>query len=146
MGLDFLSSWHAGLLLADALMAGVILSVQLVVYPAFQYFSTEALERWHPVYTRNITALVAPLMVAQLLGGIYWIVTQPGVFPFLYTLFISVLWSFTFLSFVPLHGQIGRGTADTAIFKRLVRLNGVRTLLWLMALTVHLIAFPNLTP
>jgi hypothetical protein len=85
-------------------------------------------------------------MVAQLLGGIYWIVTQPGALAFLYTLFISVLWGFTFLSFVPLHGQIGDGTSDTATFKRLVRLNGVRTLLWLMALTVHLIAFPNLTP
>ena len=127
-------------------MAGVILSVQWVVYPAFQYFSKEALERWHAVYTRNITALVAPLMVAQLLGGIYWIVTQPGLVPFLYTLFISVLWGFTFLFFVPLHRQISRGTADTDTFKRLVSLNGVRTLLWLMALALHLIAFPTLTP
>ena len=127
-------------------MAGVILAVQWVVYPGFQYFSKKALARWHPVYTRNITVLVAPLMVAQLLGGIYWIVTQPGLFPFLYILFISALWSFTFLSFVPLHGQISRGTADTTTFRRLVHLNGVRTLLWLMALALHLIAFPTLAP
>jgi len=127
-------------------MAGVILAVQWAVYPAFRYFSKEALERWHPVYTRNITVLVAPLMVAQLLGGVLWIVTQPGVLPFLYALIISVLWGFTFLFFVPLHRQISRGTADTPTFDRLVRLNGLRTLLWLMLLALHLIAFPTLTP
>ena len=134
------------MLLADALMAGIILAVQWVVYPAFRYFSKEGLERWHPVYTRHITALVAPLMIAQLLGGIYWIVTDHGLLAYLYTLLICVLWGLTFLFFVPLHGQISRGTADIAALKRLVRLNGVRTLLWLIALAVHLIAFPTLTP
>jgi len=121
-------------------MAGIILAVQWVVYPAFQYFSREALNRWHAVYTRHITALVAPLMIAQLLGGLYWSTTHPGLFPFLYILLICVLWGITFLFFVPLHRQISRGMATTADFRQLVRLNGVRTLLWLIVLAVHLIA------
>ena len=119
------------------------MAVQWLIYPSFQYFSKEALERWHLVYTRNITILVAPLMISQLLGGIYWIMKQPGLLPSLYILFICVLWGITFVYFVPLHRQISLGTANTAALKRLVRLNGVRTLLWLMALALHLVSFPD---
>lgn len=121
-------------------MAGIILAVQFVVYPAFEFFSKEALHRWHHVYTRRITVLVAPLMVAQLLGGIYWSAAHQELISYLYTLLIFLLWGITFLFFVPLHRRISLGTADTPDFRRLVRLNGVRTSLWLILLTLHLIA------
>ncbi|MGB5405063.1 MAG: hypothetical protein WBN13_13900 [Robiginitalea sp.] len=140
MGAAFLSSWDSWLLLADALMAGMILAVQWVVYPAFQYFSKDALTRWHSVYTRNITALVAPLMVTQLLGGVYWSTTHPGLIPLLYTFIVCVLWGITFLFFVPLHRQISLGIADSTDLRRLIRLNGLRTVLWLIVLALHLIA------
>lgn len=132
--------WPFGLLLADVLMAGVILSVQLVVYPGFRYFSKEGLSQWHRIYTRNITVLVAPLMIIQLLGGIFWTIGQPHLFSILYTLGVLSLWAITFRYFLPLHRRIERGKADKNTFKTLVRLNWIRTVLWLFVLAIHLMA------
>jgi hypothetical protein len=131
-------AWNSWLLLADALMAGIILGVQLLVYPGFKYFDREGLNRWHAVYTRNITGLVAPLMTVQLLGGLYWTVAQPGLRPLLYALGILALWSMTFIYFVPLHKQISQGNANAETFKYLVRLNRIRTVLWILILSWHL--------
>ena len=131
-------SWNSWLVLADALMVGVILTVQLVVYPGFQYFSREDLLRLHKAYTRNITMLVAPLMIAQLIGGLFWSFKEPGVPPILYTLGIFALWVLTLLFFVPLHKQISMGAAQPETFKRLVALNWIRTLLWILILAWNL--------
>jgi hypothetical protein len=131
-------AWNSWILLADALMAGVILSVQLLVYPGYKYFAKEDLKRWHAVYTRNITGLVAPLMTVQLFGGLYWTIAQPGLSPLLYTLGILALWSITFIYFAPLHRQISQGNANEVTFKRLVGLNWIRTALWILILAWHL--------
>jgi hypothetical protein len=131
-------TWPSWLLLADALMAGVILAVQLVVYPGFKYFSKEALGKWHPVYTRNITLLVAPLMIAQLIGGILWATGQPGKYSMLYAIGIFALWAITFRFFVPLHRRIENGNAHRDTLDVLVRLNWLRTVLWFLVLIVHL--------
>ena len=119
------------LLLVDAVMAGVILSVQLLVYPAFQYFSDAELVRWHHRYTPNITILVAPLMTLQLIGGLVRAFGQPGMFTFLYALLVLLLWILTFLFFVPLHRRIDGGRATERSLRRLVYLNWSRTLLWI---------------
>lgn len=140
MGFGFLSSFHFWLLLADVLMGGIILTVQSVVYPAFPYYSEEDLRCWHRVYTRNIAFVVVPLMLTQLLGGVYWNTVESGFYPSLYLLIICILWAFTFLSFVPLHKRISAGNSDRATLRRLVRLNGARTVLWLIGLTLHLMA------
>lgn len=131
-------TWSLWLLLVDVLMVGVILAVQLVVYPGFQYFSKEELSRWHPIYTRNITVLVAPLMVSQLIGGILWGIWQPGLPSILYTSGILFLWVITFLFFVPLHRRIEKGNADENTFVQLVRLNWIRTVLWIAVFVWHL--------
>ncbi|MDM9632778.1 DUF1772 domain-containing protein [Robiginitalea aurantiaca] len=126
------------LLLVDALMAGVILAVQLVVYPAYQYFNKEDLVRWHRTYTKNITLLVAPLMLAQLTGGVFWTLKEPGLHTAVYLLIIVLLWAVTFLRFVPLHRRIDRGTFQEPELRTLVRLNWIRTLLWIVVFAGHI--------
>jgi hypothetical protein len=120
-------------------MAGVILSVQLVVYPGFAYFRPEDLRKWHQAYTPRITVLVAPLMVAQLLGGLFWTISQPATAPAVYLGTLALLWAMTFHYFIPLHRHISGGTADKGTLRRLGRLNGIRTFLWLFALAWHLL-------
>ena len=132
-------AWTACLLLVDALMAGVILAVQLVVYPGFAFYRPEDLRKWHQEYTRRITVLVAPLMVAQLLGGLFWSLSRPGLAPVLYLATIALLWALTVLLFIPLHRRISEGAADGSTMRKLVRLNGIRALLWLFALIWHLL-------
>ncbi len=126
------------LLLADACMAGVILSVQLVVYPGFSHFSDAELGRWHPTYSRNISLIVIPLMTGQLVGGIYWLLTGPGLASAVYALLVCLLWAITFRTFVPLHRRIAQGIAVQGDLSRLVSKNWIRTALWLVLFTWHL--------
>ena len=126
------------LLFPDAMMAGVILAVQLLVYPAFLHFSRENLLRWHTTYTHRISLLVVPLMLAQLLGGVHWACLHPGWGSGVYLGLVVVLWGITFLKFVPYHTAISRGRAAKTLLGRLVIENWIRTLLWIAVLIWHL--------
>ena len=134
------------LLLADGCMAGVILSVQLVVYPGFRFYTEAGLDRWHRRYTQNISLLVVPLMTLQLLGGGYWLLTRPGLTSVVYVLVVGLLWGFTFHTFVPLHRRIAQGFADQRDLSLLVSKNWIRTVLWLLLLVWHLGFFLGLLP
>ena len=134
------------LLLADCCMAGVILSVQLVVYPGFRFYTEAGLDRWHRLYTRNISLLVVPLMTVQLLGGGYWLLTRPGLASAVYALVVGLLWGFTFHTFVPLHRRIAQGSADPRDLSLLVSKNWIRTILWLLLLVWHLSFYLGLLP
>ncbi len=127
------------LLVADTLMVGVILSVQLLVYPAFAYYGREELLRWHATYTRRISLLVVPLMLAQLLGGSYWFFSHPGMASGIYAGLIGLLWGVTFIRFVPYHTKISQGKADQDMLNNLVRENWIRTFLWILVFVSHLI-------
>jgi hypothetical protein len=127
-------------------MVGVILSVQLVVYPGFAFYSETGLDQWHRRYTRNISLLVVPLMTVQLLGGIYWLFTRPGLASAVYALLVSLLWGFTFHTFVPLHRRIAQGSANKRDLSRLVSKNWIRTVLWLLLFAWHLGFYLGLLP
>jgi hypothetical protein len=134
------------LLFADAGMAVMILSVQLVVYPAFSYYPKPDLIRWHHRYTRNISLLVVPLMSIQLLGGLYWLLTRPGLPSAVYTLLVFLLWGITFQTFVPLHGRIAKGIADQNDLSQLVSKNWIRTVAWGLVFAWHLSAYLGWMP
>ena len=134
------------LLFADACMAGVILSVQLVVYPAFSYYPQQDLVRWHHRYTRNISLLVVPLMTVQLLGGLYWLFTRPDFTSGTYSFLVFLLWIITFHTFVPLHRRIGQGLADQKDLSLLVSKNWFRTVVWLLLFIWHLVSYQGWLP
>lgn len=127
------------LLIADGLMVGVILSVQLLVYPAFSYYRREDLLLWHATYTRRISLLVIPLMGAQLLGGSYWLYRDPGTASVVYAGLVFLLWGITFARFVPYHTKISQGIAGQGMLQNLVRENWIRTFLWIIVFLSHLI-------
>jgi hypothetical protein len=126
------------LLLIDAIMVGVISSVQLVVYPGFAYYPPSDLKRWHDRYSGKITLLVGPLMLGQLAGAWYWVLTDAGWASSVYLAGILVLWGITFFRFVPLHRKISQGMADRNTLQRLVRENWSRTFLWILVFIWHL--------
>ncbi|MEJ2583656.1 MAG: hypothetical protein P8Z38_00990 [Robiginitalea sp.] len=134
------------LLFADACMAGVILSVQLLVYPGFSYFTGPELVRWHRRYTRNISLIVVPLMTIQLLGGFYWLFSRPGLPPGVYTFLICLLWGITFGTFVPLHRRISDGVAQKRDLSLLVSKNWIRTAFWLLLFAWHLGSYAGWVP
>lgn len=133
-GLDL----HLILLLADAFMLGVICCVQWIIYPSFQQFEPAKLTNWHDQYSKRIAAIVIPPMGIQLLGGSLRFWSETNINSGIYLGIVLILWTITFTKFVPLHGRIGSGAAQLQDLQRLVRLNGIRTFLWVSAFIFNL--------
>ena len=117
-------------LLFDFGLLVLIWIIQLVVYPGFNYYRKEELLEYHHRYTVQISYIVFPLMLGQLIvtGIQLWIELS------WYTLgslvLIILLWGLTFLQFLPLHNKISRGDNNEKIVVKLARKNWFRTVLW----------------
>jgi hypothetical protein len=115
--------------------------VQLVVYPSFKYYASSDLLQWHRAYTRGITVVVLPLMLAQLLLHGWRVHDAPSLPHVCLLLLVVSTWLTTFTIFVPLHNNIVAGQALSTTLARLVRYNWMRTVLWsvifLWGLGVH---------
>ena len=117
-------------LLFDTGLLVLIWLVQLVVYPSYTYFERDNLKRWHEKYTKQVTFVVMPLMLGQLLviglqlwTDVNWYTLVSGVIVFL-------LWFATFMKFVPLHNQITNGDFNPKTLHDLIQYNWARTVLW----------------
>ena len=111
-------------------MTGVIWLVQLVHYPSFQYVKSEEFQKFCQFHQSSITWVVAPMMVFELLTGLY-LVLSPLASPKLYLglALIFLLWLSTFFLSVPLHTKLLYGP-NPDVIRNLVWTNWPRTLLW----------------
>lgn len=116
--------------------------VQLIIYPGFAAVVPGEFVRWHARYTRAITWLVAPLMLAQvgLLGKL--LLDRPSLGTALAAGFVVVAWADTVLLAVPAHERLQAGGHDRAVIARLVAVNWVRTAAWTLAF-LCLLAVPR---
>jgi len=117
----------------------LIWMVQLVVYPSFLYYKREHLIRWHKKYTTNISILVVPLMLSQLVLAVFEIFTNYSLLTILYFLLVICSWLITFLIFVPIHSKISTNTHTREILKKLVSYNWLRTIIWSIIMVVTFI-------
>ena len=114
----------------DFSLVVLIWLVQLIIYPSFQYMSTDQLAVWHPKYSNLITLIVGPLMLAQvglvgweLLNRFSWLtVASAGL--------VGLMWASTAFQAVPIHNAIAAGDASPETLSRLVSVNWVRTVGW----------------
>ncbi|WP_430908898.1 hypothetical protein [Maribacter sp. 2-571] len=129
-------------LLFDFGLVVLIFMVQLIVYPSFLHYSSQALLQWHEKYTKSISRLVVPLMFGQLAILLFRSIGTPSYPAFASLVLVIAVWWLTFARFVPMHHAISKGKGDTAVLQRLVQLNWWRTFLWsaifLVDFTVYL--------
>ncbi len=125
--MSLLSAVH---LAATWALVGLIWTIQVVHYPLFAQVGREAFAAYHRRHTRQITWIVAPLMLVELVtagwlvwegGGGTWLLVSLGPLAF--------NWLSTGLVQIPLHHQLEQGY-DAAIQRRLVATNWGRTLAW----------------
>ena len=117
-------------ILVDFGLLILIWMIQLTVYPSFSYFKGEELLPWHSTYTKRITALVAPLMIGQLVIYGILLVDIGSFFAVAGISLVLILWIITFTIFVPLHNSIHNNEHTSKILEKLTRLNWIRTTLW----------------
>jgi hypothetical protein len=124
-------------LLLDFGLVVLIWIIQRIVYPSFLHYSTENLVVWHREYTSRFSAIVIPLMLAQLGISIYQVITFANLYTVLSLVIIILVWASTFLQFVPIHSNISKGSVSEKMLKTLVRKNWLRTFLWSLLFVIN---------
>ncbi len=124
-------------LLLDFGLVVLIWIIQRIVYPSFLHYSTENLVVWHREYTSRFSAIVIPLMLAQLGISIYQVITLTNLYTLLSLAVIILIWISTFLQFVPMHSNISKGNVSEKMLMALVRKNWLRTFLWSLLFVIN---------
>ena len=101
--------------------------VQLVIYPAFAEIAADGFTAWHGRYTRAITPIVAPLMLAQVTLAVALLARRRDPATIAYALLVASTWIATGLVAVPIHNALATGR-DPARIRRLTMTNWFRTL------------------
>ncbi|MDX1920238.1 MAG: hypothetical protein SFU25_05835 [Candidatus Caenarcaniphilales bacterium] len=118
-------------------MVGVIWFVQIVHYPLFAKVSPSVFPEYLAWHARLTTFVVAPMMLLELLTGIFMLLHQPlhqfgrigRVVNILSFGLILLIWYSTFFIQVPLHDKL-QGSWNQEIGARLVLTNWIRTVAW----------------
>jgi hypothetical protein len=111
-------------------LVGLIWTIQLVHYPLFAQVGADAFQTYHQRHTRQITWVVAPLMLAELATAAGLILAgarDPWLLASLLPLAFN--WLSTWRVQIPLHQQLSTGF-DAPAHHRLVATNLWRTSAW----------------
>ena len=111
---------------------GLIWTIQLVHYPMFKLVEAPHWPRFHRYHSRNITLIVFPLMLVELLTSIQLFIGEES---FTNTLALgcsAATWLLTFVVFMPLHHKVAV-RPDANVFSKLYGLNWIRTGVWTIA-------------
>jgi hypothetical protein len=110
-------------------MTGIILLVQLVHYPSFHYIDVSKAHEFQMFHVNQITKIVMPLMIVELITIIALSLLFPSLNYFLLLGLTVGIFVATFLLSVPLHNQLLTQWQSHLIAK-LVLTNYPRTILW----------------
>ena len=124
-------------LLLAALLSGLAWTVQVAIYPVFKSIPDSASFRaYHDRYTKQITFLVGPLMVIELLISPLFVISptlgQASSMGWILALMAPINLVSTGIFFVPMHNRIANSAHDTRheLIDRLVSLSYLRTGIW----------------
>ena len=119
-----------GLLVVDFGLVVIIWMTQLIVYPSFDSVDTSLFPSWHASYTRRISFVVAPLMVAQLGLHSQHLFEMPSLASVGSLAFVILAWVVTFAVSVPCHRTLCLYGRSEKVVARLVKSNWIRTVCW----------------
>ena len=97
--------------------------VQLIIYPGFHRISHEAFAAYHRWYVIRISSVVLPLMVAELILSIWWVLSNNySLVSVISGLLVLIVWLSTFVLQVPIHNRL-KSSKDDKRIQRLVATN-----------------------
>jgi hypothetical protein len=121
-------------LISCAFMTGLIWTIQLLHYPAFKFIAEDQFKNFHLFHSRNITFIVLPIMLLELVTAIILAIQFSYSKIFLINIItLLLIWACTFFLSVPLHNSLS-GSMNINVIDRLVLTNWPRTFLWSMRL------------
>jgi len=115
--------------LAVFALFGLIWTIQLVHYPMFALIESVHWPRFHRYHSRNITFIVFPLMLIELLTALQLFLDNPSPIHSIYLGAALCSWLLTIVIFIPLHNRVAN-RPEPNLLARLKHLNWLRTVLW----------------
>lgn len=130
MTVDTVLLVHVG---ATWALVGLIWFVQMVHYPLFESVGAGDFDRYEAQHTRRTTLVVGVLMPAEAITAAWLLIESPdGIatgFVALGLVLVAAVWLSTALVQAPIHGRLSTN-ATTALQRRLVQTNWLRTAVW----------------
>lgn len=120
-------------LLASVYMFAVIWIIQMIHYPSFVFINPNHFVKFHIKHTMAMSVLVGPIMILELLFGIWLVYFQLDLLSILNLILIIILWILTFLVSVPIHQKISN-QFDIKLIDQLILTNWPRTVIWTLKL------------
>lgn len=122
---------------ATLFMCGVAWFVQVVHYPLFAEVGASQFRTYHAEHSSRTSLVVVVPMIVELVTSIWLAFDPPGTpaggsltaLAFAGAVLATATWVATFLGAVPAHQALEPGF-DSAIHRRLMRSNLVRTIIW----------------
>ena len=108
---------------------GLIWTIQLVHYPMFKYVEAPHWPRAHTAHSRNMTFLVFPLMLIELLTCLQLVIENGDLINIVSLSCCLLTWLFTLVIFLPLHQRVAVRPIPN-LLALLTRLNWLRTIVW----------------
>tara|TARA_B100000965_G_scaffold102021_1_gene83803 strand:+ start:426 stop:821 length:396 start_codon:yes stop_codon:yes gene_type:complete len=120
-------------------MVGVSLITHFVTYPSFKLIKSNTFSEFHKSYTKKMLFIVAPVMILELISSLLLVIfdisdnhTEIGL---LITLIL--IWLLTFFNIVPVHNKL-TVNYNKDLNQKLIKLNGLRTILWILKLILFI--------
>ena len=111
-------------------LVGLIWTIQLVHYPLFAQVGRDTFKAYHHRHTMQITWVVAPIMLTELITAAWLVMTGARDAWLLMSLLpLVVNWLSTWRVQIPLHDKLAAGF-DAHAHDRLVATNWWRTVAW----------------
>lgn len=123
----------------DSGLLVLIWMVQLLIYPSFEHYPKLQLVTWHTRYTPRIGYIVMPLMLGQLGMYLYQVIRNFDYGVLINLVLVILIWTSTFVQFVPIHSQMATYDDPIPYTKQLVRLNWTRTVLWSIIFSIDVL-------
>ena len=127
-------------------MVGVSLITHFVTYPSFRLIKSSLFSEFHKSYTNKMLFIVAPVMILELISSLFLVIFDVSDNNTEIGLLISLLliWFLTFFIIVPIHNKL-TVNYNKDLNQKLIKYNGLRTIFWIIKLTLFIGFCDNLT-
>ena len=116
-------------LIVSSILLGLILVIHFVHYKSFNFIDVEKFVEFHKFHTKNISFLVIPLMIIEVVISIIICYFYFSILSLINLSLVALIWIITFLLQVPSHNKLSTGKSIPEI-EKLVSGNVFRVYLW----------------
>ena len=127
-------------IVCNSYLVSLVIMTQFITYPTFLHIDKDKFSDYHRKYVNNISFIVAPVMLIELLTLILIAYFSKDFLIIKSLILLLVIWLTTFFIMIPSHNRISKALNKKEI-NRLINYNWVRTILWSFKLLLIILLY-----